>query len=81
MDLSKNDYNILIILNHYQCNSKLKSFTIERISKETNLSIPKIRNSVKMFLLLNYITEGSHDKSAKTYYINENGINELKSLI
>lgn len=81
MALSKNDYNILVLLHNNQCNTKMKSYTIKKISQDTNLSIPKIRNAIKMFLLLNYINEGSNDASSKTYYINQNGINELKSLL
>lgn len=79
--LTKNDYSILIVLFNENCNTEIKSFTIERIKEEVNLSCNKIRNSLKKFIELEMISEGAKQHRSKTYYISKKGIEKVRSII
>lgn len=68
------DYAILEVLIHYDCTSPIASFSKEQISKKTNFSMPKIRNTLNTFLMFNIIAEGAKDGKKKTYYVTEKGI-------
>jgi Fe2+ or Zn2+ uptake regulation protein len=80
MFVSKNDYKILKMLLENGCKNKIKSLTINDISQMAGLSIPKVRVTIKLFLMMSYVNEGATNKAAKTYYITSSGINELNSL-
>lgn len=80
MDLSKNDYNVLIMLYQQECTNELKSYTLQQIHQNTNLSISKLRDTIKAFRLLNYINDGLVNNKSKTYYITQQGIEKLTQL-
>jgi DNA-binding transcriptional regulator GbsR (MarR family) len=70
-----------MILYQNKCFNEFKSFSINLIKEQTQVSISKIRKSIKIFKELNYISEGAVNHSAKTYYVTETGINKIKELI
>lgn len=74
---NKNDYQILDVLNNEECYSSLRSWTIQALATETKLSIPKIRITIKSFLLLGYIKEGAKSGNSKTFYITKEGVEFL----
>jgi DNA-binding transcriptional regulator GbsR (MarR family) len=59
----------------------MKSLTIVKISEMSGLSVPKIRKSISAFRNLNYISEGVMQHNAKTYYVTEQGINKINSIL
>lgn len=79
--LSKNDYKMLYLLYELGCTNDMKSLTIVKISKDCNLSVSKIRVSVKRFKELGYISEGIPQCCAKTYYITEQGLNKIGGML
>lgn len=74
MDFTRNEYRILGIFYQNACFSKLCSFRITRIAESTNLSVPKIRQSMKMFINLGLIDKGARDERADTYFLTQEGI-------
>lgn len=81
MAISKNDYGILFALFSNQCTTKMKSFTINKICENANLSKDKVRLTIKTFKLLKYVDEGAPAGHAKTYYITPVGIKNINKLI
>lgn len=79
--LSRNDYKVLTTILQFGCTNEMKSVTIKKMSELTNLSIGKIRLSVKAFLELEYIAEGVVQHNAKTYYITDEGKSKLNQLM
>jgi hypothetical protein len=79
--LSKNDYKILINLYKYGCINELHSISVYKINELTNLSISKIRLTIKSFLNLKYIAEGLINNHSKTYYVTSDGIQKINNLI
>lgn len=77
---SANDYKILFTLAANKCCNEMKAFTIKKISENTKLSVPKIRLTLQSFKREGYISEGVKHHSAKTYYVNENGLEKIKEL-
>lgn len=76
-NFNKNDYKILSILDASECYSSVMSFTIKKISEETQLSIPKIRLTLKNFLIAEFIKEGAKEGVGKTFYITNKGVEFL----
>lgn len=74
MDFTRNDYKIIGKLFEKGCISNLQSFRIQKIAEETNLSVPKIRQTLKLFLSLNIVDKGAKDEKADTYFLTEKGI-------
>lgn len=74
MDFTRNEYKILNTLYKNACTSKLCSFRIQKIADESQLSIPKIRQSMKMFCNLGLVEKGAKDERADTYFITKEGI-------
>ena len=77
---SANDYKILFTLFKNECTNEIKAFTINKIKKETNLSIPKIRTTIKAFIKEGYIKKGVSHHNANSYYVSETGIKKIKEL-
>lgn len=80
MAISKNDYLVLAALYNDDCNTELKSYTINKLQLITQLSTSKIRKTIKIFLDTGYIDEGCLQRTAKTYYITKDGINKIIEL-
>lgn len=74
MDFTRNEYRIIGSLYENTCFSKLCSFKIQRIASETGLSIPKIRQSMKMFVSLGLVEKGARDERADTFFLTAEGI-------
>ena len=77
---SKNDYKVIITLYEHECTTEMKSFTIKKLHDITDLSVNKIRDTIKSFLLKGYIAEGAAQHNAKTYYITQLGIQKINNL-
>lgn len=78
MDFTRNEYKILNTLYKNACSSKLCSFRIQRLADETDLSIPKIRQSMKMFFNLGLVDKGAKDERADTYFLTKDGIHMVE---
>lgn len=74
MDFTRNEYRIISKMYENGCFTKLCSFKIQRIVSETNLSVPKVRQSMKMFISLGLVQKGAKDERADTFYLTEEGI-------
>ena len=74
MDFTRNEYRIIGALYENACFSKLCSFRIQKIADTTNLSVPKIRQSMKMFSNLGLVDKGAKDERADTYFLTDKGI-------
>lgn len=80
VNISKNDYLTLVILLENECTTEMRSFTLKNIADITELSLSKIRKTVKMFKSMEFIKEGAVQHNAKTYYITKKGIEKLNQL-
>ena len=78
---SKNDVRILDQIMRGSKGNKLFALSIKGIADRTELSVPKVRVTVKMLLEYGYIKEGFMQKSAKTYYITEEGKEILSNIM
>lgn len=75
MGLTKKEVKILVILKQERCFSKIESLSLREISEKSNTPMTTIRHYIKSFLLQGLVEEGARDWSAKTYFINQNGLN------
>jgi RIO-like serine/threonine protein kinase len=75
---SKNDYKILYALQ--DCTTEMKSFTVEKLSDVTKLSVSKVRQTIRKFKESGFIKEGALQHNAKTYYITAEGLSKIKKL-
>lgn len=83
LKFNNNDISILRSIMDKETNrglSKAKGTTIEQISKKTNLSVPKVRSTVKKFKDEGWIDEAIKVVNSKSYYVTQKGIDELKNL-
>jgi hypothetical protein len=81
--LNSNDYKILESIVDKEKNrglAKGRGSTLKQLVEKTGFSDVKIRNTLKVLLELNYITEGVKKIKAKTYCITEVGLKELVDL-
>lgn len=79
--LTMNEYKILAYLYQNDYHTELQSITIKELQKQTELSINKIREAIKKFKTMNYVSEGFMHHRAKSYYITKEGIDKvLKSI-
>lgn len=81
MALSKNDYKVLYQFYQYDCTNAMKSLTVEKMAELTELSVSKIRKTIKVFKELLYINEGIQQRCAKTYFITKKGINKVQKFM
>lgn len=77
---NKNDYRILSTFDDEESYTEISSLTIKQVSINTNLSIPKVRATIKNFLLAGFLKEGAKDGISKTYYITKEGIDHVCSV-
>ena len=77
---TSNDYKILFTLYSNGCTNEMKAYTIIKIRHYANLSIPKIRNTIKKFKKVDYIRVGVSHCNSKTYYVSKKGIEKIKEL-
>lgn len=80
MNPSKGDYKILESFSKTKSTTEMKSLTIKQIQEITGYSINKVRDAIKILLLLQYIQEGAVQHSAKTYYLTKSGQSKLHEL-
>lgn len=78
--LNKNDYAILELIIVNECVSPWKSLTTKFIIEESGLSHVKVRQVLKTFIIMKYVSEGAKDGNNKTYYATEEGINHYKQV-
>lgn len=79
--LTMNDYKILACMYQGEYNAPLKSITYNDLKEQTELSINKIRNSIKMFADYGYVKEGFQHIQAKGFFITKVGVQKvLKSI-
>lgn len=76
-NFNKSDYMILDVLNNSECYSSVMSFTFQKISDETKLSVPKVRITIKNFLIAGFVKEGAKENNSKTFYITHEGVDFL----
>lgn len=77
---NKNDYRILSTFDDKESYTEISSLTIKQIANNTNLSIPKVRSTVKNFVLVGFLKEGAKDGISKTYYITKEGIDHVTKI-
>lgn len=70
---NKNDYAILDVLIANECYSAFKSLTTGYIIEDTGLSHVKVRQTLKNFIMLELVKEGTKDGNSKTYFVTEKG--------
>ena len=78
--LNKNDYSILELIIVNECVSPWKSLTTKFIIEESGLSHVKVRQVLKTFIIMKYVSEGAKDGNNKTYYATAEGINHYKQV-
>lgn len=78
---NKNDYKILSHLLENECFSEIASLSIKQISTFTALSIPKVRLTLKSFLLTGIVNLGAKDGVSNTYYLTEKGIDFINNAL
>lgn len=71
--INKTDYIILEVLAVRNLITPFFSATIEQLMEYTSLSKTKIRNTLRVFMMMGLVKEGNKDKRNKTYYITEQG--------
>lgn len=81
MSYTKNDIYILRTISKAKALNELTGIPISTITKGSNLSPSKVRNTVKMLQLNELIKEGFMQRNAKTYYITKLGEELLKKLM
>lgn len=81
-ELNQNDYKILqsFVGRDGKGMSKIRSLTCKNVSEITELSLVKVKNTVKILLELGLILNGIMRVRAKTYYISEKGIETLREI-
>lgn len=81
---TQNDYEILKAIvdrgDKKKGLCKTNGTTIKEIIDKTELSDKKIRNTLKQFLDIGFISEGASIGKARTYMLTKEGFIELKSL-
>lgn len=78
--LNKNDYSILELIIATECVSPWRSLTTKFIIEYTGLSHVKVRQVLKTFILLKYVSEGAKDGNNKTFYATKEGIEHYKEV-
>lgn len=81
--LNSNDYKILESIVDKEKNrglSRGRGSTLQQLVEKTGFSDVKVRNTIKVLLEMGLIEEGVKKVRARTFYISEKGIEELKDL-
>lgn len=71
--INKTDYYILEVLAIRSLTTPFYSAKIEQLMQYTGLSKTKVRNALRVFMMMGLIKEGNKDHRSKTYYITEQG--------
>lgn len=79
--LTQNDYRILTKMYESGACSKICAKTINKIAQEVNLSTYKVRESMKIFLILNFVEEGVRCSNAKSYFLTDVGQKEASDTV
>ena len=85
-EYNSNDYKILHNFIKQNKVSKgsgvtaMKGLTLKDIAEQTELSLIKVRKTIACFFEDAFIKEGIKKVRAKTYYISESGLKELKRI-
>lgn len=81
---TKNDYEILKAIvdrgDKKKGLCKTNGTTIKELIEKTELSDKKVRNTLKQFLDVGFISEGASIGKARTYILTQEGFLELNSL-
>lgn len=80
-DFNKSDYVILESLIGYKCTTSYKSLSIKFLVEICHFSHVKIRQTIKRFMIYDYIREGSKNGNTKTYYVTEEGLKHYMSVM
>lgn len=80
MNISNNDFQVLLILNQLESFMQFTALSLEQLSNESRLTIAQLRTCIKTLKLLRYINDGALQGHSKTYYIAASGIEKLKEL-
>lgn len=78
---NKSDYKILTTLLDKECFSEIASLSIKDIATFSELSIPKVRMTLKSFLLTDLVRLGAKDGVSNTYYITEKGLDFINKAL
>ena len=71
--VNKTDYLILEVLATRDLNTPFFSAKIEQLMQYTSLSKTKVRNALRVFIMMGLVNEGNKDHRSKTYYITGRG--------
>lgn len=71
--INKTDYLILEVLAVRCLTTPFYSAKIEQLMEYTSLSKTKVRNALRVFIMMGLVKEGNKDHRNKTYYITEQG--------
>lgn len=71
--VNKTDYSLLESLAIRDCTTPFCSVKIEQLMKFSGLSKTKVRNALRIFIMMGFVKEGNKDRRNKTYYITEQG--------
>lgn len=77
---NKSDYAILELLIGYECFSPFKSLTKQFIMTNTKYSHVKVQQSLKGFMLVDFVKAGAKDGNNKTYFCTELGLDHFKKI-
>lgn len=77
---NKSDICILGIIYDLGGTIPLKGVSVNNLTTRTKLSHTKVRTSLKMFIEKEMIQEGLMQKNAKTFFVNNKGIDLLKEM-
>jgi predicted transcriptional regulator len=80
-DYTKNDISILRAIKLENATTEMMSVSIKTLQESTQLSYLKIRQTLLKFIKDGYVQEGFKKRTAKTYYITNNGIKKLYEII
>lgn len=84
MKFTDNDYKILKAIidrnDSMKGLSRIKGTSIKEIMTKTGLSYKKVRDTIRMFMLVGFVDEATMVVRAKTYILTEKGFAELSSL-
>lgn len=84
--LTKNDYKVLTCLFKEGAMSRVKSATVKQLkegvdtSSDKVISETKVRDALKILMEYDFVALGIADGRTKTYFITQEGLNELTSL-
>lgn len=79
--LTWNDYKVLTLIRDRKAVSVVRAVSIYLLADATKLSKSKVRDAIYKFKELGYVEEGVRQYRMKSYYITEQGIEELEKIL